>query len=69
MILSGETITAPEALKLGLVSKVIPTLKLMTPARVSTGYEPLRLGRGGDQRERVLYCQPTGPTPLYHYDD
>ena len=21
------------------------------------------------ERERVLYCQPTGPNPLYHRDD
>jgi len=25
--------------------------------------------RGGAERERVMYGQPTGPYPLYHRDD
>ena len=29
----------------------------------------LRVARSENERERVLYQQPTGPNPLYHRDD
>jgi enoyl-CoA hydratase/carnithine racemase len=48
MILSGEPVSAPEALEMGLVSRVVPRALLDTTvdtlARTLAGYSPTALG-------------------------